>query len=145
MRMSEKFMYVCLTAAFCDCIHGKGQHQLGQGERSVKEVPFSRLHKQTWLATHHWLSCSQLCSRALKLLWETMKRFSRTNPGPFAIDPSRKQTSQVGEITKSSPRRTLCKLWVCFFCWELEGTGADAGNTTSAQHCLTNLQIILQS
>ena len=35
-------------------------------------------------------------------------------------------TSQVGEITKSSLGRTHCKMWVCFFDWELEGTGADA-------------------
>ena len=37
------------------------------------------------------------------------------------------------------------KLWVCFFGWELEGTGADAGNTTSAWHQYTNIRIILLS
>ena len=53
-------------------------------------------------------------------------------PGPFAIGLSRNRTgappptSQVGEIAKSSPSRTRCKLWVCFFGWELEGTGAEA-------------------
>ena len=87
------------------CAHGKGQHQLGQGEWSFKEVQFSRLRKQTslcdpswvsriekkkqtWLVTHHWLSVNQLCSRALRLIWKTMKRYPRTNPGPFAIGPS---------------------------------------------------------
>ena len=45
-------MYVCLTVALCDCVHGKGQHQLGQGEWSFKEVPFSRMHEQTWLAIY---------------------------------------------------------------------------------------------
>ena len=31
---------------------------------------------------------------------------------------------QKGESIKSSPRWALCKLWVCFFGWELEGIGA---------------------
>ena len=52
---------------------------------------------------------------------------------------------EVGDITKSSPDRTHYKLWVCFFGWELEDRGADAAHTTSAQHRLTNLRIILQS
>ena len=73
-RLYKGCMYVCLTVALCDCIHGKRQHQLGQGERSFKEVPFSRPCEQTWLATHYWLSCSQLCSRTLRLVRETMKR-----------------------------------------------------------------------
>ena len=55
----------CLTVALC--VHGKGQHQLGQGERFFKEVLFSQLHKQTWFAAHHWLSCNKLYSRALRL------------------------------------------------------------------------------
>ena len=42
-------------------------------------------------------------------------------------------TSQTGEITKYFPRKTHCKLWLGFFGWELEGTGADAGDATSAQ------------
>ena len=70
-------MYVCLTVALCDCVHGKGQHQLGQEERSVKEVPFSWPREQTWLATHHWLSCSQLCSWALRLVEEVSQDQSR--------------------------------------------------------------------
>ena len=32
-------MYVCLMVALlCYCVHGMGQHQLGRGERSFKEV-----------------------------------------------------------------------------------------------------------
>ena len=42
----------------------------------------------------------------------------------------RSLTSKVGQITISSPRRTHCMLWVCFFGWELEGTGADTGLPT---------------
>ena len=80
-------MYVCLMVALCDCVNGKGQYQLSQGERFFKEVPFFRPRKQIWLATNHWLSYSQLCSRALRLVWETMKRYPRTNPGPFTIGP----------------------------------------------------------
>ena len=107
------------------------------------------LNEQIWLATHHRLSCSQLWSRPLSLGWKTWRGIrepfqalsqlillgiQRANP-----------TSQVGEITKYSPRRTHCKLWICFFGCELEGTSADVGNTTSAQHRFTNLWIILQS
>ena len=80
-------MYVC-RSPFCDFVRGKRQHQLGQGERSFKEVPLSRPHEQTWLATHHWLSCSQLCSKTLMLVWET-------NPDPFAIGPSGNQTGDL--------------------------------------------------
>ena len=50
-------------------------------------------------------------------------------------------TSQVEEIIpKSSPSWIHYKLRVCFFGWELEGAGADAGNTTSASNASpTNL------
>ena len=48
-------------------------------------------------------------------------------------------TSQIGEITKSSPRRTHCELWVCFFGWEVEGTDADT------VIYFNNLQIILKT
>ena len=34
-------MYVYLMVVPCDSVHGKGQHQLGQRERSFKEVLFS--------------------------------------------------------------------------------------------------------
>ena len=84
--------YVCLRVAFCDCAHGKGHHQLGQGEGSFKEVLFSLPREQTWLATHNWMSGSQLCSRALRLGWETMKRYPWNILGPFAIGPSRNRT-----------------------------------------------------
>ena len=50
------------------------------------------------------------------------------------------------QISKSIPRRTYCELWVRFFGWELEGDGADTGNTTSARHCFTSTsENILQS
>ena len=55
---------------FCDCLHGKGHYQLSQGDRSLKGVLFSQPHKQTWLATHHGLSCRQLCFSAQRLSWE---------------------------------------------------------------------------
>ena len=71
-------MYVCMFNR-CPCVHGKGQHQLGQ------EVLFSRPSKQTWLATHRWLSGSQPCSRALRLVW-------KTNPVTFTIGLSRNRT-----------------------------------------------------
>ena len=33
-------MHVCLTVALSDCVHRKGQHQLGQGRRLSKESYF---------------------------------------------------------------------------------------------------------
>ena len=69
----------------CDCVHGKGQHQLGLREMFLKEVLFSQPHAQTWLTTHHLLMYSRLCSRALRLGWETMKRYPRTLLSVFAI------------------------------------------------------------
>ena len=83
------------------------------------------LREQTWLATHHCQSCSQLCSRALRLGRETMKRYRRALPGPFAIGPFSNRTDNphftIREITKSSPRRVYCKPWVQLFGWELQG------------------------
>ena len=55
---------VSLTVALCDSVLGKGQHQLGRGERSY--FP-NRASKPGSRHTIHWLSCSQLCSRALRL------------------------------------------------------------------------------
>ena len=52
--------YQFVGVALCNCVHGKGQHQLSTGERPFKEVPFFRPHEKAWVATHHWLSCSQL-------------------------------------------------------------------------------------
>ena len=55
-----------------------------QGRGLLNESYLFKLREQTWFATHHWLPCSHLCSRALRLSWETMKCCSRTIPGPFA-------------------------------------------------------------
>ena len=41
-------------------------------------------------------------------------------------------TLERGHRVKKGPSHY--KLWVRFFGWELEGTGADTENTTSAQH-----------
>ena len=57
---------------------------------------------------------------------------------PFDIGSSENRTgdptSQVGEMTKSSPRSPYCELWVWFFGGKLDGTGADAENTTRYVH-----------
>ena len=55
----------------CVCVLGKGQHQLRIGERLLKVILLSQMHEQTGLATRRWLSCSQVCSRALRFCWET--------------------------------------------------------------------------
>ena len=44
---------------------------------------------------------------------------------------------QLIKPVKFSPRRTQYNLWVCFFGWELEGSGTDAGSTTTVQNCFT--------
>ena len=36
-------MYVCLTVALCDCVHGMGQYQLGLGKMSLKGVPITTM------------------------------------------------------------------------------------------------------
>ena len=52
-------------------------------------------------------------------------------------------TSQVGEITKSSPIASCGSASLAWSYKEL--VYINAGNTTSAQHSFTNLQIILQN
>ena len=42
----------CLTVALRDCVHGKGQHQLGQGRRSFKEVQFPNLTSKPGIGCH---------------------------------------------------------------------------------------------
>ena len=111
-------MYV-LTVALWDCGHGEGQHQLGQGERSFK-VLFSRLHEQTWLATHHWLSDSQLCSRSLRLVWETINQeIFQTNPDTFTIDTSGNQTDnpplhKLGKSPNPLPEGSIARCGPAF-------------------------------
>ena len=46
-------MYVCTTVVLCEFVLGKSQHQMGQGDRSLKEVLFSYPDEQTWLALGH--------------------------------------------------------------------------------------------
>ena len=77
--------------------------------RSFKEVLFSQPCEQTWPVTHHWLSGSQLWSRALRLVWETMKRNPRTNPGPFVIGPSGNQTRGDPHFTSRGNHQILSK------------------------------------
>ena len=120
-------MHACMLT---DCssvtvYKAREQNQLGLGERSFKGVLFSQPGKQIWLVTRHWLSCSQLCSRALKLGWEANDEVTEDNSRPLCngsflgIEPAT-PILQVGEITKSSPRRTHCKLWAYFFGGELD-------------------------
>ena len=86
----------------------------------------------------------QLCSRAPRLVWETIRRYPRADPGPFAIGPSGNRTGDPHFTSKGNcqilsqkdPLQAVGQL----FGWELEGTGADAGNTTSAKHSFINLR-----
>ena len=89
-----------------------------------------------------WLSCSQLCSRGTKVGPINDEEASQAVsqlvlPGIKPLTPA----SQVGEIIKSSPRRTHCKLRVFYFAWEPESTG----DTASFQLRFANHQIILET
>ena len=84
-------MYVYRTP-LCYCVHETGLHQLAMGEKFLKGVLLSQPHEQTCLVTHLWLSCSQRCSRILRLGWETMKRYLRIILGNFTIGFSGNQT-----------------------------------------------------
>ena len=108
MEMSK--FWICLMVALCTVSMERDSINWAR-EEVIQKVLFSRPH---WLETLHWLSRSQLCSRALRG-WETMKIYPKNISSPFAIDPSSPSTPQVGEITESSPRRTHCKIWVCLF------------------------------
>ena len=122
---------------FCDCLHTRRQHQLGRGERSFKEVPFSQAHKQAWLE-HHWLSCSNFALGHKG--WAENPR--RGIPGPFqalsqlilqGIKPVN-PTSRVWKIT--IPRLEAClqlksQLNFCRYKWCLRffspGKSSQAG------------------
>ena len=60
---------------------------------------------------------------------ETMKRRPRTILGPFAVGVSGNQTGDPHFKRKGNRHQILSpkdpfEMWVCFFGWELEGTGA---------------------
>ena len=131
-------MYV-YRLVLCDCVHGKGQHQLGLGKRSFKEGPFYRPCQQTLLPIHRWLSCSQLCSRMLRLVW----RVSQDQSRPFCNWSLRESnrwspTPQVGEVlSQKDPLQAVdLLLWL--------GAGRHwfrhRKYTASAQHRFTNLR-----
>ena len=122
-------VYVCLHVyrSLCDCVHGMGRPQLGQGERFFKPVLFSRPHEQAWPTT---LSCSEFCSGPFRMSRETKTCIPRSFQAPlqgFLLE-NQANNGHLGKITKFSPRRTHCKLWVCIFGWEVECTGNDAEN-----------------
>ena len=100
-----------------------------------------------------------------------MRRYPRTIPGPFRdqiaeSSPRRTLSTQKKFMQSSRIRVDLltyesiptdrqeqydfrteknldghCQVWICFFGWDLECSGADAGNTTSTQHSLTNSEL----
>ena len=85
--LSGGCMYV-YWLPLCNCVHGKGQHQLGLGESSIVPTARVNLARNTLLA-----DMQQLCSRALKLGWETMEKYPRTIPGPIPIGPKENRIS----------------------------------------------------
>ena len=130
--LSLRGRYICLfNGCPLQLCPWKGTASTGPREEVFqRRVLLSQPHEQTRLTIPTDLTVMQ---PTLLQGWETMARFPRTIPDPFAIGSPWNWTgappppiSQAGEITKSSPRRTRCKLWVCFFDWELKGTVADA-------------------
>ena len=136
--MYSGWMYASLPVAPMSQCPWKETAWTGPTREEVSQrIPIlSQTPEHTWITTHWRISCIKFCSRALRLGWETMKRYPRPISGSITIDPSENQTgdphSQIEEITKYSPRRPNCELWVWFFGWELDGTGADPWNFSSA-------------
>ena len=92
----------------------------------------------------HIIDChaANFARRALRSDWESFQTVLQL---VLSWVESATPNSQVRQITKFSPRRIHCKQWVCFFGWELEGNGEDAGTTIYSQHRFTNFQFVLQS
>ena len=104
----------------CDSVHGKGLRDLSQ--RSFI-VPTARTNLPT--ATYFWLSWTNFNLEhwgwAMKPWWDIPGPFQAFYNLSFPESNRHPSTSQGGEITKSYPRG---KLWVGFFGWEQEGSGA---------------------
>ena len=83
------------------------QSQGPKGESLKGVLPYfsDRANKPGLIATHHRLSCSQLCSRAQILGWETMKCFSNrersSNPLPEVPMASNCSSLLLLELQKS--------------------------------------------
>ena len=116
------YVFVCFyLLPFGDRVHEKGHYQLGQGERSLKGVRLSQRHKKTWLFTNHFLSCRQLCSRALRFGWGAMKRYPRTIPGPpqeYIVLPG-KNVKNIDSVMVSTILYRLVWNWLqqCYGAW----------------------------
>ena len=99
-------MYGCL----CDCVREKGQHPLGLGERSFKEVLFP--DQMSKLGLRHTIHCHLANFVLGRYDWAKPQRGF---PGPIQafvrlVLPGIKlatPTSQVGEITKFSPKKAV--------------------------------------
>ena len=86
------------------------------------------------------------------MAWIKLATLAHVTKSPLsANDPLQSKSNrwhptwQVGEIPKSSPRRTHCKLWVFFFDTALEPTSPNTAAATCDPHGFTNLWIILPS
>ena len=124
-------IFVCMfNCCPPNCVHGKGHHQLGRGERSFKDVPFSRPRHKPGL--WYTISC-HAANFALMLGLETMEKYPRIIPSPCTIDPSGNWTCGP-HFTRRGNHQIISQKNPLQADWKLEGSGAHAGNTTSAQH-----------
>ena len=99
-------IFVYYLSPLRGCVYGKEQHQLGLEERSLKGVLLAQSYKQVWLVTppgpsFNWSS------------WESNRWHRLASKGNWQI----------------LSQRAHYELWICFFNYELYGTGADAGIT----------------
>ena len=128
-----------------DCVHKKRQHQLGLGERFFQRsliVPTVQASLARDLPTSFALGHVGLAEKPWRgIPGPSQALFQLVLPGIKLATT----TSQVGDITKSTPRRLHLELWVCFIGCKLDGSSAVSGNTTSVPHRLTNHWIILQN
>ena len=112
---------------FSDCVHGKGQHQLGLGKRSLKESYFPKLASNS--GSRHTIAChSATLLYGTRVGLRNYKDISQVHSKPFLIGTLQESNfqPQVNNITLSSPGGKHCKLRVCRFGWELKGTSANA-------------------
>ena len=83
-----------------------GQHHLGLGNGSLFIDSYCPNHTSNpglqHFATRYWMSCSQPCSRVLRLDWKSMNRYWRVFSDLFSIGPSRNRTGDPHFTSKGN-------------------------------------------
>ena len=142
----------CLSS-LCDSVHGKGQHQLGQPKREVfqrnaffptaraslaRDIPMTMIKPTLLQDTNVGLKNHE----EVVILGPFQAPLQLVLPG---IEPTTPHFTSRGNDQILSQRDPLQALGPLFCLVARRRCRADAGNTTSSQHCFTNLQIIFQN